>query len=282
MERRIRELNRFTVGWTAYFAYADTPRPFADLDEWLRRRLRQVRWKEWKRYRTRRRNLRALGIPERAGREWAGSRKGYGRIAGPAPLQRALPNVYWSDLGLAGFSDPYRRFRMRREPPDADPHVRWCGRGRGEPGPYPIREEREDGLLRRCGALAFDEQAGHERTGCSGGVDRGSAVDAGGGVSDHERVSGSGRLDSQDGRRGHVGDAAADPHILAVRPERHENLLDTERMGRRSVERSSRDDPRFLLRELEHRDGDEYGGVEVGVLLERPDSGLTHESLGVQ
>jgi hypothetical protein len=73
--------------------------PFADLDEWLRRRLRQVRWKEWKRYRTRRRNLRALGIPERAGREWAGSRKGYGRIAGPAPLQRALPNVYWSDLG---------------------------------------------------------------------------------------------------------------------------------------------------------------------------------------
>jgi RNA-directed DNA polymerase len=111
MERRIRELNRFTVGWTAYFAYADTPRPFADLDEWLRRRLRQVKWKQWKRYRTRRRNLRALGIPERAAREWAGSRKGYWRIAGSAPLQRALPNAYWSELGLRGFSDPYRRFR---------------------------------------------------------------------------------------------------------------------------------------------------------------------------
>jgi RNA-directed DNA polymerase len=111
MERRVRELNRFTVGWTAYFAYADTPRPFADLDEWLRRRLRQVRWKEWKRYRTRRRNLRALGIPERAAREWAGSRKGYWRIAGSAVLNRALPNAYWSNLGLAGFSDPYLRFR---------------------------------------------------------------------------------------------------------------------------------------------------------------------------
>ena len=111
MERRIRELNRFTVGWTAYFAYADTPRPFADLDEWLRRRLRQVRWKEWKRYRTRSRNLRALGIPERAAREWAGSRKGYWRIAGSAVLNRALPNAYWQELGLAGFSDPYRRFR---------------------------------------------------------------------------------------------------------------------------------------------------------------------------
>ena len=111
MERRIQAINRFTVGWSAYFAYADTPRPFADLDEWLRRRLRQVRWKEWKRYQTRRRNLRALGIPERAAREWAGSRKGYWRIAGSAVLNRALPNAYWNTLGLAGFSDPYRRFR---------------------------------------------------------------------------------------------------------------------------------------------------------------------------
>jgi group II intron reverse transcriptase/maturase len=50
MERRVREINRFSVGWTAYFALADGPRPFRDLDEWLRRRLRQVRWKEWKRY----------------------------------------------------------------------------------------------------------------------------------------------------------------------------------------------------------------------------------------
>jgi RNA-directed DNA polymerase len=111
MERRIRELNRFTVGWTAYFALADTPRPLSDLDEWLRRRLRQVRWKEWKRYRTRRRNLRALGIPERSAREWAGSRKGYWRIAGSWVLHRALPDAYWCELGLQGFSDPYRRFR---------------------------------------------------------------------------------------------------------------------------------------------------------------------------
>lgn len=111
MRRRIREANRFTVGWTAYFALADTPRPLSDLDEWLRRRLRQVRWKEWKRYRTRRRNLRALGVPEQKAREWAASRKGYWRIAGSAPLQRALPNAYWRDLGLQGFTDPYRRFR---------------------------------------------------------------------------------------------------------------------------------------------------------------------------
>ena len=111
MERRIRELNRFTVGWTAYFAYADTPSSFEQLDKWLRRRLRQVRWKEWKRCRTRRRKLRALGIPEREAREWAGSRKGSWRVAGSWILNRALPNAYWAELGLTGFSDPYRRFR---------------------------------------------------------------------------------------------------------------------------------------------------------------------------
>ncbi|MDA8069864.1 MAG: group II intron reverse transcriptase/maturase, partial [Actinomycetota bacterium] len=43
MERRIDEINRFTVGWTAYYRLADTPTVFEDLDQWLRRRLRQVR-----------------------------------------------------------------------------------------------------------------------------------------------------------------------------------------------------------------------------------------------
>ena len=61
--------------------------------------------------RTRRRNLRALGIPEQNAREWATSRKGYWRIAGSKPLTVALPNRYWADLGLQGFAEPYRRFR---------------------------------------------------------------------------------------------------------------------------------------------------------------------------
>src|SRR5262249_36908803 len=77
MDRRIRELNRFTIGWTNYFALAETPSVFDELDEWLRRRLRQIRWKEWKRPRTRWRNLRTLGTPEQKAREWAFSEKGY-------------------------------------------------------------------------------------------------------------------------------------------------------------------------------------------------------------
>jgi hypothetical protein len=95
----------------SYFRLADTPTPFEDLDEWLRRRLRQVRWKEWKRVRTRRRKLRALGISETNARRWATSRKGYWRIAGSRVLAIALPNGYWTELGLQGFLGPYRRFR---------------------------------------------------------------------------------------------------------------------------------------------------------------------------
>lgn len=48
MERRIDATNGFIRGWVGYFHIADTPRPFEDLDQWLRRRLRQARWKQWK------------------------------------------------------------------------------------------------------------------------------------------------------------------------------------------------------------------------------------------
>lgn len=111
MDRRITAINRFTVGWTAYFALADGERPFRDLDEWLRRRLRQVRWKEWKRPKTRARNLRALGIPRRKAHEWGYTGKGHWRIAGSWILSTALTNAYWASHGLQGFLDPYRRFR---------------------------------------------------------------------------------------------------------------------------------------------------------------------------
>jgi RNA-directed DNA polymerase len=143
MERRIREINRFTVGWTAYFAFADTPSLFERLDRWLRRRLRQVRWKEWKRPKTRYRALRALGIPALDARRWAASQKGYWRIAGAWPLQTGLPNAYWHNtMGPEGVHRSLPPLPgMLSEPPGADPHARWCGRRRGKPGPYPIRRE---------------------------------------------------------------------------------------------------------------------------------------------
>jgi RNA-directed DNA polymerase len=119
MERRIHAINRFTVGWTAYYRLADGERPFRDLDEWLRRRLRQVRWKEWKRPKTRWRNLRALGANERQAREWALSRKGPWRVAGSWILNTTLTAAHWRTLGLHRPLPPFpgrdanRRMRTR-------------------------------------------------------------------------------------------------------------------------------------------------------------------------
>jgi RNA-directed DNA polymerase len=76
MPVRLALLNRFIGGWTAYFALVETPSVCSAFDEWLRRRLRQVRWKEWQRFAARRRNLRALGIPDGQARQWAARRKG--------------------------------------------------------------------------------------------------------------------------------------------------------------------------------------------------------------
>ena len=108
---RIEVLNRFIRGWCAYFALADTPSVFKELDEWLRRRLRQVAWKQWKRVRTKWRNLQRHGIPRRKAWEWANSRKGSWRVARSYILAQALPNAHWSELGLVGFSESYGRIR---------------------------------------------------------------------------------------------------------------------------------------------------------------------------
>src|SRR3990172_7221141 len=53
MEDIVSEINRYTRGWTAYFRLATTPSVYKELDEWMRRRLRQMQWKRWKRGTTR-------------------------------------------------------------------------------------------------------------------------------------------------------------------------------------------------------------------------------------
>jgi group II intron reverse transcriptase/maturase len=111
MDDRIDAINAFVAGWCAYFAFSDSSHPFKGLDEWMRRRLRQVRWREWKRVRTKLRCLRKLGVPYGKALGWANSRLGSWQIAAAPILQVALPNAYWTGLGLRGFSDGYKRVR---------------------------------------------------------------------------------------------------------------------------------------------------------------------------
>lgn len=110
MPERIQLINRYIAGWCAYFGMAETAPLFADLDKWLRRRLRQVRWVEWKGAAARRRNLIALGITPQEARALAGSSRGSWVLSHTPPLDRALPNRYWQELGLLGFG---HRWRLR-------------------------------------------------------------------------------------------------------------------------------------------------------------------------
>ncbi len=98
MEARIRALNTQLAGWIAYFSLAQTRSVYEDLDRWIRRRLRMCLWKQWKRGRTRLRELRALGFPEWVARQFAFSRESYWRMAS-GPMNRALGPAYWRAQG---------------------------------------------------------------------------------------------------------------------------------------------------------------------------------------
>ena len=62
LEQVIQEVNTYLMGWIGYFRQANTPSVFKELDEWVRRRLRQLVWKRWKWGTTRYRELVALGV----------------------------------------------------------------------------------------------------------------------------------------------------------------------------------------------------------------------------
>jgi len=111
MEERIKRLNAYLGGWMGYFALAETPSAFERIEGWMRRRLRMCLWKQWKRVRTRYRELRALGLPEWVVHEFANSRKGYWRMA-HGPMNRALGNTYWEAQGLMSLTARYRSIRQ--------------------------------------------------------------------------------------------------------------------------------------------------------------------------
>lgn len=112
LEEILEQINVYLRGWIGYFRIADTPSVFQELDEWLRRRLRQLVWKRWKKPRARWRNLVALGVPPRTAHEAAGSGKGVWRIAASPPVQQALHNAYWRAQGLLSIAERYHQLRV--------------------------------------------------------------------------------------------------------------------------------------------------------------------------
>jgi RNA-directed DNA polymerase len=101
LTRLVTELSRYLVGWRGYFGFCETPSVLLCLDQWVRRRLRAIVWRQWKRGRTRFAALRRLGINKHLAAKTAGSAHGPWRISNSPALSYALPNAFFDRLGLA-------------------------------------------------------------------------------------------------------------------------------------------------------------------------------------
>lgn len=112
MNERIQRLNQYLTGWIGYYALADAPSVLEGLEEWIRRRLRLCLWLQWKRVRTRIRELKALGLKKSQAEEIANTRKGAWRTTKTPHLHKALGNAYWQSQGLMSLTQRYSQLRQ--------------------------------------------------------------------------------------------------------------------------------------------------------------------------
>jgi RNA-directed DNA polymerase len=100
MTARLKELGYYLRGWTGYFAIVPLKSFFAELDKWVRRRLRSCFWKQWRQPRTRIRNLLALGLPKDEAVPFGSCSRGAWFMAHCRSVQSTLSNEHLHQSGL--------------------------------------------------------------------------------------------------------------------------------------------------------------------------------------
>lgn len=100
LEEMAKELKAYLTGWREYFRLAETPGKFAELDGWIRRRLRMVRLKQWKSGSGIYRELRAAGVSSKAATSVSACPRRWWRMAGTSALNVAMPNSCFAKLGV--------------------------------------------------------------------------------------------------------------------------------------------------------------------------------------
>ena len=99
MEQVAQDLRSYLTGWKAYFRLAETPGIFANLDQWIRHRLRAIQLKQWKRGRTIFRELRSRGLSVDVAARVAGNARRWWKNSALS-IHAALPNSYFDKLGV--------------------------------------------------------------------------------------------------------------------------------------------------------------------------------------
>jgi len=98
-------------GWVAYFRLSEVRGTFEALDQWLRRRLRALLWRQWKRWRTRLKELRRRGLDARRAAYSAMNGRGPWWNAGAPHMHQAVPTAALCRMGLVSLLDEHRRLR---------------------------------------------------------------------------------------------------------------------------------------------------------------------------
>ena len=114
MEYRLKKLAGYIRGWMGYFQITEYYRPIPLLDQWIRRRIRCCFVKQWRKPKTRYRNLIRLGVDHVKAAMIAASSKGYYRLSRTFAVQQALNDSYLKKPGLVSLKDLWIRFHHPR------------------------------------------------------------------------------------------------------------------------------------------------------------------------
>jgi group II intron reverse transcriptase/maturase len=109
LARTIREINPVLRGWGYYYRLADVEGVFEGLDQWVRRRLRLILWRQWKRPRTRARELQKRGLDRDRAKISAYNGRGPWWNAGSSHMNQAMPTSTFSQMGLVSLLHQHRR-----------------------------------------------------------------------------------------------------------------------------------------------------------------------------
>ena len=107
----IEDLNPLLRGWINYFRLTESKGVLEELDGWIRRRLRCVLWRQWKRARTRASKLRVLGLDAERARRSASNGQGPWWNAGASHMNHALPAKYFTHKGLVSLMGTHQRLQ---------------------------------------------------------------------------------------------------------------------------------------------------------------------------
>ena len=114
MDERLQRLSLFVRGWMNYFGVSEYYRPIPEIDKWVRRRVRMCYWKQWRRPRTKIRNLLRLGTGRRQAISTGLGSKSYWHLSRTLATQSAMTNQWLKQQGLVSVRDLWIALAPRR------------------------------------------------------------------------------------------------------------------------------------------------------------------------